>query len=106
MPLDDDFIPGRYNRILAGVQGIFTPRSVCPRAGHYEDIHTHWSGATVTLKLGEVLSRPTWHLSGARRALPWDLWEHLTPFSDLDSAEVSTSPEPLPTMTLLSPVIL
>lgn len=40
--------------------------------------HTHGSGATVTHKLREVLSRPTWCLSGARQALPWDLWEHLT----------------------------
>lgn len=85
---------------------VFSHLGVCVLVLVIMKTYTHGSGATVTLKLREVLSRPTWHLSGARRALPCDLWEHLTPFSDLDSAEVSTSPEPLPTMTLLSPVIL
>lgn len=74
---------------------VFSHLSVCPRAGHYEDIHTReWSHSDSQTQ--EILSRPTWHLSRSPTSSAMRPMEHLTPFSDLDSAEVSTSPEPLP----------
>lgn len=57
---------------------VFSHLGVCVLMLVITKTHTHGSGATVTHKLREVLSRPTWCLSGAQQALPWDLWEHLT----------------------------